>query len=116
MDLKDAVLARVDLVELARQYVTIVQAGRDFKARCPFHEEKTPSFHISPEKGLFHCFGCKAGGNAIDFVMRLENLEFRDALEWLARRYNIDPEQYRPQGEAGRAGPGRGQGAAVQAQ
>lgn len=102
MDLKDAVLARVDLVELARQYITLTPAGRDFKARCPFHEEKTPSFHISPEKGLFHCFGCKAGGNAIDFVMRLENLEFREALEWLARRYNIDPEQYRPQGEAGR--------------
>jgi DNA primase len=105
VDLKEAVLARVDLVELARQYISVIQAGRDFKARCPFHEEKTPSFHITPEKGLFHCFGCKAGGNAIDFVMRIENLEFRDALEWLARRYNIDIEQYRPHGEHGAAAP-----------
>lgn len=108
VDLKDAVLARVDLVELARQYISVTQAGRDFKARCPFHEEKTPSFHITPEKGLFHCFGCKAGGNAIDFVMRIENLEFRDALEWLARRYNIDIEQYRPHGEHGAAAPAGG--------
>jgi DNA primase len=106
VDLKEAVLQRVDLPELIGQYVALTPAGRDFKARCPFHEEKTPSFHVVPEKGFFHCFGCKAGGNAIDFVMRVENLEFRDALEWLARRYGIDPDEYRPQGERGPAARG----------
>lgn len=88
------VLARVDLAELIGQYVALTPAGREHKGRCPFHEEKTASFHVNVDKGLFHCFGCKAGGNAIDFVMRIENLEFRDALEWLANRYNIEIPQY----------------------
>lgn len=101
MDLKEAVLSRVDAVELVGQYVALTQAGKSFKGRCPFHEEKTPSFHVSPENQLFHCFGCKAGGNVIDFVMRIENLEFRDALEWLARRYNIDIAQYSGHGGGG---------------
>ena len=96
-------LARVDLVELIGHYISLIPAGREFKGRCPFHEEKAPSFHVNPEKGLYHCFGCKAGGNAIDFVMAIENLEFRDALEWLARRYNIDIARYasagRPAGQ-----------------
>ncbi len=88
------VLARVDLAELIGQYVALTPAGREHKGRCPFHEEKTASFHVNVDKGLFHCFGCKAGGSAIDFVMRIENLEFRDALEWLANRYNIEIPQY----------------------
>jgi len=101
VDLRDAVLARVDLAELAGHYLSLTRVGREFKGRCPFHEEKTASFHVNPEKGLFHCFGCKAGGNAIDFIMRMENLEFRDALEWLANRLGMDPAAYRPAGAAG---------------
>ncbi|MCH7471760.1 DNA primase, partial [bacterium] len=93
-DLKDAVLARVDLAELVGQYVPLKPAGRELKGCCPFHEEKTPSFHVNAEKGLFHCFGCREGGSAIDFVMRIENLEFRDALEWLARKYNVEIPRY----------------------
>lgn len=89
-DLKDAILARVDIVELIGNYVSLVQAGRESKGCCPFHEEKAASFHVNPEKGVFHCFGCKAGGNVIDFVMRVENLEFVDAMEWLANRYHIE--------------------------
>jgi DNA primase catalytic core len=89
-DLKDAILTRVDIVELIGNYVSLVQAGRESKGCCPFHEEKAASFHVNPEKGVFHCFGCKAGGNVIDFVMRVENLEFVDAMEWLANRYHID--------------------------
>lgn len=104
MDLKEAVLARVEAVELIGQYVALKQAGSQFKGRCPFHEEKTPSFQVTPDKQLFHCFGCKAGGNVIDFVMRAENLEFRDALEWLARRYNIDIERYSGQAASHQAG------------
>ena len=90
MDLKEAILARVDIVELIGQYVSLIQAGREFKAPCPFHEETAASFHVNPEKGLYHCFGCKAGGNVISFVMQMENLEFREALEWLADRYKIE--------------------------
>jgi len=90
MDLKEAILARVDIVELIGQYVSLTQAGREFKAPCPFHEETAASFHVNPEKGLYHCFGCKEGGNVISFVMKVENLEFRDALEWLADRYKIE--------------------------
>ncbi len=95
MDLKEAVLACANIAEVIGQYVALTDAGREFKGRCPFHDEKTASFHVNPEKGLFHCFGCKAGGNVIDFVMRRESLEFTEALEWLARRYNIPVEQYR---------------------
>jgi DNA primase len=101
VDLRDAVLARVDLAELAGHYLSLKRAGQECTGRCPFHEEKSPSFHVNPEKGLFYCFGCKAGGNAIDFIMRIENLEFRDALEWLANRLGIDPAAYRPAGAAG---------------
>jgi DNA primase len=98
VDLKEAVLARADIAEVIGQYVALTAAGREFKGRCPFHDEKSASFHVNPEKGLFHCFGCKAGGNVIDFVMRRESLEFTEALEWLARRYNIPVEQYRGAG------------------
>jgi len=90
VELKDAILARVDIVELIGQYVSLRQAGREYKGRCPFHEEKAASFHVNPEKGVYHCFGCKAGGNVINFVMALENLEFTDALEWLASKYRIE--------------------------
>ena len=89
-DLKEAILARVNIAELIGQYVTLKQAGREFKGRCPFHDETAASFHVNPEKGLFHCFGCKAGGTVIDFVMRAENLEFVEALEWLASKYHIE--------------------------
>jgi DNA primase len=89
VDLKEAVLARVDLAELAGQYTALTRAGREWRGRCPFHQEKTASFYVNPDKGVYHCHGCKAGGNAIGLVMALENLEFRDALEWLANRYNI---------------------------
>jgi DNA primase len=94
VDLKDAVLARVDLVELIGQYTALTHSGREWRGRCVFHNEKTASFYVNPEKGVYHCFGCKASGGAIQFVMHVENLEFRDALEWLARRYNIPVEQY----------------------
>lgn len=89
-DLKETILARVDIVEFIGNYVSLSPAGHEFKACCPFHEEKTASFHVNPAKGVYHCFGCKAGGSVIDFAMAMENLEFREALEWLANRYNIE--------------------------
>lgn len=103
MDLKEAVLARVDLAQLAGQYTTLTRAGREWKGRCPFHQEKTASFYVNSEKGVYHCYGCGAKGNTISFVMQSENLDFKEALDWLARRYGIETERLTQRGQpAGR--------------
>lgn len=88
-DIKDEIRRRVDLVELAGSHVALKKAGRYYKGLCPFHQEKTPSLHIDREKGLWHCFGCQLGGDAFDFVMRVSNLSFTDAVEVLARRAGV---------------------------
>lgn len=79
-----------DIVEVISQYLPLKRSGRNFKALCPFHSEKTPSFTVSPDKQIFHCFGCGAGGNVFSFVMRQENMTFPEAVRYLARRANID--------------------------
>lgn len=81
---------KLSIVDLLRSYLTLVPAGKHFKANCPFHQEKTPSFMISPERGVWHCFGCGIGGDAITFVMRYEHLEFPEALRFLAERAGIE--------------------------
>jgi len=78
-----------DIVEVVSQYLPLKRAGRNFKALCPFHSEKTPSFNVSPEKQIYHCFGCGAGGDVISFVMRRENMSFPEAVRFLARRANV---------------------------
>jgi DNA primase len=80
----------IDIVELIGSYVDLRQAGHNFKARCPFHKERTPSFVVSPERQLFHCFGCGVGGDAFSFVMKHDGLEFPEALQLLARRVGIE--------------------------
>jgi len=79
-----------DLVQIASERIVLKQAGRKFKACCPFHQEKTPSFQIDPELGLWHCFGCGEGGDVFDFVQKLDNVDFRDAVQMLADRANIE--------------------------
>jgi DNA primase len=79
-----------DIVELIGSYLDLRPAGRGFKARCPFHKERTPSFVVSSERQLFHCFGCGAGGDAFSFVMKHDGLEFAEALQLLARRAGIE--------------------------
>ena len=74
---------KLDIAEFLRSYITLFPAGRNFKALCPFHPEKTPSFVVSPEKGIWHCFGCGEGGDAFKFLMRYENIEFPQALPFL---------------------------------
>ena len=77
-DYKILVLAAVDIVELIGQTVALKRAGKDYKGLCPFHQEKTPSFTVSPGRQFFYCYGCKEGGNAIDFVMKRDRVEFKE--------------------------------------
>ncbi len=83
------VKSRLDIVELVNGYVPLKKAGRNFKALCPFHQEKTPSFIVFPESQHYHCFGCGASGDAFTFVMQTENVEFPEALRQLARRVGV---------------------------
>jgi DNA primase len=84
-----AVRERISIVEVVSAYVTLKKSGRNYLGLCPFHAEKTPSFTVSDERGLFHCFGCGAGGTVFTFVMRADRVEFREAVESLARRVGI---------------------------
>lgn len=83
------ILDRCDIVETISSYVPLKRAGRNFKALCPFHPEKTPSFMVNPDKQIFHCFGCGVGGNVVSFVMKQERIEFPEALRYLAQKANI---------------------------
>lgn len=83
------VFAENDIVDYISQYVQLKKTGRDYSGLCPFHKEKSPSFHVSREKQLYHCFGCNASGNLVQFVMRTEGLDFTEALKLLADRAGI---------------------------
>lgn len=83
------VLEVADIVSVIGDYVHLKQSGRNYVALCPFHKEKTPSFVVSRDKGLFHCFGCGVGGNAVSFLMKYEKLTFVDAIETLAKKFGI---------------------------
>jgi DNA primase len=85
----DQIQTRTDIVEVISRYIPLQKAGRNYKAPCPFHHEKTPSFIVSPDKQIYHCFGCGAGGNVFSFVMKYENLEFPEVIEMLAEKANI---------------------------
>jgi DNA primase len=85
----DDLLARVDIVDVIEQRVPLKKAGRDWTARCPFHDERSPSFTVSPAKQFYHCFGCGAHGSAIKFLMDYDRLEFVDAVEDLATRVGL---------------------------
>ncbi|GAB3512093.1 DNA primase [Pseudoxanthomonas daejeonensis] len=86
----DDLLARTDIVEVVGSRVPLKRKGREYSAPCPFHDERTPSFYVSPTKQFYHCFGCGAHGTAISFLMNYDRLEFLDAVEELARRSGIE--------------------------
>lgn len=105
MSVIDEIKQRIDIVDLVSQFVTLKRAGRDFVAPCPFHQERTPSFHVSPQRQSWHCFGaCGTGGDIFGFIMRKDNIDFREALLLLGERAGVEMDQRRdPQEDARRA-------------
>lgn len=103
MDAAAAIKERLGVEDVVAEYVTLKRAGRNFKGLCPFHSEKTPSFMVNPERGIYHCFGCNEGGDILSFVMKMEGLDFRGALELLARKSGVDLAQYGGTSSAGNA-------------
>ena len=93
-DLIEEVISQNDIVDVISEYVALKKSGRNFMGLCPFHREKTPSFSVSMDKQIFKCFGCSEGGNVISFIMKIENLDFWDSVEFLAERAHIDLSRY----------------------
>ncbi|MDN5924242.1 MAG: CHC2 zinc finger domain-containing protein, partial [Xanthomonadales bacterium] len=85
----DELLVRIDIVDVIERRVPLKKAGHEWSACCPFHDERTPSFTVSPQKQFYHCFGCGAHGSAIKFLMDYEHLEFPDAVEELAQSVSL---------------------------
>tara|TARA_R110002110_G_C13470397_1_gene720578 strand:+ start:58278 stop:60212 length:1935 start_codon:yes stop_codon:yes gene_type:complete len=104
----DNLLDRVDIVEVIDRRVKLKKSGKNYSARCPFHDEKTPSFSVNPEKQFYYCFGCGAGGNALGFVMDYENIDFPQAVESLASSVGLQVP--REEGRAGQQRAAREQG------
>src|SRR5258708_31199766 len=95
MDQVAEVREKIDIVSLIQEFVPLKKTGSNFKALCPFHSEKSPSFVVSPERQIWHCFGCGKGGDVYTFLMEYEHLEFPEALQLLAKRAGIELVQSR---------------------
>jgi len=89
MDEIELIKEKINVVDLISEYLPLKKAGVNFKGSCPFHQEKTPSFMVSPERGIFHCFGCGVGGDIFKFLMEKEGIEFKEALEILAQKAGV---------------------------
>src|SRR6266545_4957572 len=85
----DDLRLQANIFQVIQEYVPLKRAGRTYKGLCPFHSEKTPSFHVDPEKGFFHCFGCNAGGDVFKFLELHEKLGFQDAVRMLAQKFGV---------------------------
>lgn len=89
----DRIIDAANIVDVVSEYVSLRRAGANYKGLCPFHDDKTPSFHVSPAKGICKCFACGEGGNAVHFIMKIEQLSYVEALKWLAKKYGIEVEE-----------------------
>ncbi|RYZ27338.1 MAG: DNA primase, partial [Chitinophagaceae bacterium] len=87
------ILSRLDIVEVVGSFVKLKKRGANYLGNCPFHNERTPSFTVSPSKEIFKCFGCGKSGNTVSFLMEHEKLTYAEALKWLANRYNVEVEE-----------------------
>lgn len=97
MDERDQIKERLDIVDLISEYLPLKKAGTNFKAPCPFHNEKTPSFMVSPDKQIWHCFGCGLGGDIFTFIMEKEGLEFGEAIRILGKKAGVEIKPRHPQ-------------------
>jgi len=84
---------RIDIIEIIGEFVKLKKRGVNYLGNCPFHNEKSPSFTVSPTKEIYKCFGCGKSGNAIGFIMEHEKYSYVEALKWIAARYNIEIEE-----------------------
>ena len=84
-DFIEKLRTQADIVSVVSEYVPLTKKGRNYWGCCPFHQEKTPSFSVAPDKGFFYCFGCQAGGDAFRFLMKIENIGFSEAVKLLAQ-------------------------------
>src|SRR5439155_23401169 len=94
------ILSRIDIVDIVGGFVKLKKRGANYLGLCPFHNEKTPSFTVSPTKEIYKCFGCGKSGNAIGFIMEHEKYNYVEALKWIAARYNIEIEETEISSEA----------------
>ncbi len=95
----DRIYNSIDIIDVVGDYVSLKRRGANYLGLCPFHNEKTPSFTVSPTKGIYKCFGCGKGGNAVNFIMEQEGMSYVEALKNLAKRYNIEVEEKQPSEE-----------------
>ncbi|MDD6254116.1 MAG: CHC2 zinc finger domain-containing protein, partial [Bacteroidales bacterium] len=89
-DTVDRIIDSAQIVDVISDFVSLKRRGANYVACCPFHNEKTPSFYVSPAKGIYKCFGCGKSGSAVGFVMEQEHCSYAEALRYLAKKYNIE--------------------------
>src|SRR5450432_4196206 len=90
------IVSRIDIIEIISSFIRLKKRGVNYIGLCPFHNEKTPSFNVSPVRNIYKCFGCGKGGNAVNFIMEHEHFNYPEALRFLAGKYSIEIEETAP--------------------
>lgn len=96
-DAVEQIKSKLNIIDVLTPYIELHKAGKHLKARCPFHNEKTPSFHVSPERGMYHCYGCGAGGDMFTFIQAIEGVDFKEALKMLAEKAQVELKPISPE-------------------